>query len=395
MKKIYSIFLFAALLMACSEKETTTNTESHDHARDEAHEHHDEHETEGLHLSKERVAELGLKLDSLQWINIDNWVEVNGYLEVPPQNEATITSVLGANIKSIQVIEGEKIKKNQVLAYLTHPDIIRVQTQYVQSKSRLKYLEQSLRRTEKLYSEQVASGKEYQATEAEYKATKGEVLGLEAELKLLAINPKRVEDGEIYEAIPVLSPINGYVRKVHVKTGQFVSPSKEMFDIVNNEHVHADLMVFEKDVNKVKQGQKIEFQLQAAPGKTFNATIFSVGKAFETDPKAVHLHADIENKEDFMLPGMYVQGKISTTNNEVLALPNEAITTEKGKSYVFVAKNEGEEIDLQMVEVEVINDNATHSEISIANLYLNSLFLHNKAYYMMAEMLKGEAEHSH
>ncbi|MDX1444995.1 efflux RND transporter periplasmic adaptor subunit [Lishizhenia sp.] len=397
MKKLYSIFILTLALTACQNdaKPDTTEAHNHNHAHDEAKEPHNDHETEGYHLTKAKFKELGLIANSLQYVNINNWVEVNGFLQVPPQNEATITSIIGANIKTIQVIEGEKIKKNQILAYLTHPNIIRIQTQYVQSKSRLNFLAQSLERTQKLYDEQVASGKEFQATEAEYKATKGEVLGLEAELKLLSIDPKKVENGKIYEAIPVLSPISGYIRKVFVKTGQFVSPSKEMFDIVNNDHVHADLMVFEKDVNKVKEGQNISFTLQATPNKTYTARIFSVGKAFESDPKAVHIHADIIDKKDFMLPGMYVQGKISTSNTAVMALPNEAITTDKGKKYAFILKDEGNEFDLQMVEVVVINTNEKYSSIELAEDLKKQIFLQNKAYYMMAELMKGEAEHSH
>ncbi|SFT54971.1 membrane fusion protein, cobalt-zinc-cadmium efflux system [Lishizhenia tianjinensis] len=397
MKKLYSIFILALALAACQNDVApeTTASPAHDHAHNEDAEHHNDHETEGYHLSKAKFQEMGLLADSLQYVNIDDWVEVNGYLQVPPQNEATVTSILGANVKSIQVIEGQKIKENQVLAYLTHPEIIRIQTQYVQSKSRLKFLEQSLERTKKLYDEQVASGKEYQATDAEYKATKGEVLGLEAELKLLSIDPKKVENGKIYESIPVVSPISGYIRKVFVKTGQFVSPSKEMFDIVNNDHVHADLMVFEKDINKVKEGQTISFKLQAAPHESYTATIFSVGKAFESDPKAVHIHADIKDKKEFMLPGMYVQGKISTSDHAVLALPNEAITTDKGKNFAFILKDEGEEYDLQMVEVIVTNTNEEYSSVRLADDLKNKIFLQNKAYYMMAELMKGEAEHGH
>ena len=50
------------------------------------------------------------------------------------------------------------------------------------------------------------------------------------------------------------------------------------FMIVNTDHIHADLMVFEKDVHKVKKGQDIFFSVQSVPGATLSAKIYSVGK---------------------------------------------------------------------------------------------------------------------
>ena len=50
----------------------------------------------------------------------------------------------------------------------------------------------------------------------------------------------------ILEQVPLRSPIEGYVQKVEIKTGQYVEPQTELFEIVNTEHVHADFMVFEK-----------------------------------------------------------------------------------------------------------------------------------------------------
>ena len=69
-------------------------------------------------------------------------------------------------------------------------------------------------------------------------------------------------------------------------------------------------MVFEKDVHKVKKGQKVSFTIQSAPDTELTAEIYSVSKTFEDNPKAVHVHAEIENKKGNLIPGMYIQGKI-------------------------------------------------------------------------------------
>jgi len=44
-------------------------------------------------------------------------VEANGHLQVPPQNMASVTAIVGANVSSIKVFLGDKVKKGQVLAH--------------------------------------------------------------------------------------------------------------------------------------------------------------------------------------------------------------------------------------------------------------------------------------
>ena len=186
-----------------------------------------------------------MKVDTLPFRNISSYVEANGQLEVPPQNEAAVTAIIGANVTSIKVIEGDKVSKGQVLAYLSHPDLIKLQTDYSNSWNQLQYLEKEYQRQKKLYEEKVGSGKEYQKIQSDYQSMKGNVKGYEAQLKMMGLGLEKIKQGEIYEQIPVPSPISGHIRLVEVKTGQYVQPQTEMFEIVNINHIHADLMVFE------------------------------------------------------------------------------------------------------------------------------------------------------
>lgn len=73
---------------------------------------------------------MGLKVVSLPVKSLSGYIMANGELEVPPQNEAAITAIIGANITRIEVIEGDKVSKGQILGYLSHQDLIKLQTDY-------------------------------------------------------------------------------------------------------------------------------------------------------------------------------------------------------------------------------------------------------------------------
>ena len=377
-------------MVACGKSSMTENSE-HDE---------DEH-AEKVHLSVQQFESLEMKVDTIPLRNLSTYVEANGQLEVPPQNEATVTAIIGANVTVIKVVEGDKVRKGQALAYISHPDLIQLQTDYVNAWNQFQYLEKEYQRQKKLYSEKVGSGKEFQKIQSEYQSMNGSVKGYEAQLRLMGLKVSKVKEGNLYEQVPVLSPIAGYIRLVEVKIGQFVQPQTEMFEIVNIEHIHADLMVFEKDMNKVKQGQKVKFKIESSPEKELEAEIFAVGKAFEQDPKAIHLHAEIENKEGLMIPGMYVRGRIMVDKIEAFALPNGGVVRDGEKFYLFTVEKEEEENgeiewEFEPVEIAIGNEDDGWTEVKpLKAIEEGTVVAWNNAYYLLAEMKKGEAEHEH
>ena len=392
---ILTVVMLWLLVTACGNKESHNKNDGHLHneeAENEVKEEH--HEGEEVMLSSQQFEALKMKIDTIASRNMSGYVEANGSLEVPPQSEAAITSVIGANVVSIEVIEGDKVNKGQVVAYLSHPNIIKMQTDYLNAYSNSDFLKKNYERQQKLYDAGVGSGANFQKAEAEYDASKAMVSGMAAQLQLLNISAKSVGNGTIAQRVALRSPIEGFVQKVEVKIGQYVEPQTELFEIVNTHHVHADLMVFEKDVYKVKKGQKVTFNIQSIQNKELSAEIYSVSKTFEDNPKAVHVHAEIENKKGNLIPGMYIQGRIQVESSETMALPESAIIKQGDRFYVFTAEKENEDWSFKPVEVILGQKDGNWIAIQFSeDIESHTKFAYNNAYYLIAEMKKGEAGH--
>ena len=395
--KFLTVMVLAIFVSACGNKENHNENDGHSHDEEEKTEVNEEHnESEEVMLSQQQFDTLKMKIDTLALRNMSGYVEANGTLEVPPQNEAAITTVVGANVVSIEVIEGDKVNKGQVVAYLSHPNIIQAQTDYLNAYSNSELAKKNYERQQKLYDAGVGSGANFQKAEAEYQASKAMVNGLEAQLRILNVNTTSVRNGTIAQRIALRSPIEGFVQKVEVKTGQYVEPQTELFEIVNTHHVHADLMVFEKDVYKVQKGQKVNFTVQSIPDAELIAEIYSVSKTFEDNPKAVHVHAEIENKKGNLIPGMYIQGKIQVDNTQTKALPESAIIKEGERYYVFSVEKENDDWSFKPIEVVLGTKDGDWVSVQFTeNIESNTKFAYNNAYYLNAEMKKGEAEHAH
>lgn len=357
-------------------------------------------EIPAIHLSELKFNALGIELDSLQKRTLSNTVRVNGRLEVPPQHEATVTSVLGANVVSIEVIEGDFVTKNQVLAYLSHPNLIQVQTEYIRNWRQMNYLDREYQRQKRLYDEEIGSGQQFQQVEAEYEAIRAEVQGYEARLRQLNLSIEEIRSGEIYERVPVVSPIGGYIEDVEIQLGQYVDPQATLFEIINNEHIHADFMVYEKDVHKVQKGQKVSFIVESAPNEELTASIHSVGKKFEEAPKAVHVHAEIDNPKEYFISGMYINGNIQTSSSKVWALPEAAIVNEDGKSFMFLAIQYSEdgrtEWSFTPEEIVIGIQQGSWVEVKLLRpLPEEAQVVMNNAYYLISEMKKSNTSHGH
>lgn len=401
--KLFTLFIATSLSVACNdgggkEGETAAKEET---AAEGGHSEEEEGTPGRVHLSELKYNSLEIEIDTLPTRPISDVVSATGQLEVPPQYEATVTAVIGANITSIKVIEGDEVKKGQVLAYLSHPNLTRLQTDYMTAYNRMQFLEKEFERQQTLNEKGVGSGRQFQQAKADFQVVKAEVQGLESQLRRLNLGIANIREGNIVENIPVVSPIQGSIEDVSVQIGQYVDPQTELFEVINTEHVHADLLVFAKDIYKIKEGQKVLLEMESIPGKTYTAKIYSVGKKFEQDPKAVHVHAEIQEDTQNLVPGMYINGKIVTGSEaEVTALPEGAVVEEEGKSYIFIAEKKEEngniEWSFEPVEVKTGETNDGWVEIKLLEpLPEAAKVAWNNAYYLIAEMKKSQTSHGH
>jgi len=400
-KVIFTGLILTGWMISCNQAMEQKGHNDHEESIDTHKEEGDGNAGENeLHLSDLKFQSLGIKVDTLPTRPLSGVVYANGQLEVPPQHEATVTAIMGGNVTSIKVIEGDRVNKGQSLAYISHPDFTRLQADYMRAFSRLEFLEQEFQRQKKLYDEKIGSGKTFQQTESELNTLKVELKGYEAQLKQLKLDPEKVRKGEIYENIPVPSPISGYIEKVLIQIGQYVQPQTSMFLVMNTEHIHADLMVFEKDVSKVQKGQTISFTIESVSGSELTAKIYAVGRQFEENPKAVHIHAEIQEKEDYLIPGMYINGKIHTTTETVTALPEEAVIEENGNPHIFLAEKHDEdgETEWSFKPVEIRKGASEKGWVEIKLLEPlpdGAQVAWNNGYYLISEMNKSQTEHSH
>ncbi|TXK25016.1 efflux RND transporter periplasmic adaptor subunit [Pontibacter qinzhouensis] len=342
-----------------------------------------------VQLSPEQQQISGITVGELEKRSLSARIQANGQVELPPQNKASINPLMGGVVRSILVKDGQYVAKGKVLATLENPDLIRLQEDYLTTLSQLSLAELDQERQQILNQEQIGARKRFEQAETDVKVQRARLNSLRTHLQSLGLSPKRVEAGQVTATMAIVAPISGYVQQIGINLGSYAQPGQEMFTLVDNSHLHLQLLVFEKDFGQVAEGQQVLFNVPNAGAGAMEATIFSLGKAFEGDSRMVNVHAEIlQNEQTKILPGMYVNAQILAGKHELMAVPEEAVVRYKNKNYIFV---QDAPTSFRMVAVETGVTEAGYSEIkSVAEAGADKKVVLEGAFYLLAEKMKSE-----
>lgn len=292
-----------------------------------------------LFLSKEQFESAAIEANHIEQKEVNDILKVNGKLDVPPQNLVSISAPLSGFLKSTEMLEGMQVKKGDVLAVLEHPEIVQLQQDFIEAKSKYELLELEFKRQQELNTENVNSQKIVQQTQSDYLISKAKYNAFEERLRMAGINKVNVINGNISGTLIITSPISGFVTKVNVNIGKMLNEQDVLFEIVDTEHLHAELTVFEKDITKIKEGQKVRFTLANNPNHELTASVHLIGRAFdESRSVRIHCHLDKEDKE--LLPGMFINAIIELDKKQANCISVDAVVRENEKQYIFI-KEEG------------------------------------------------------
>ena len=338
-------------------------------------------------LTDAQIKNAGIQIGKIEEKEIASTLKLNGKIDVPPQNLVSISVPMGGYLKYTDLLEGMHVNKGQILCVVEDQQYIQLQEDYLLAKSKIVYAKAEFERQKELNQSKASSDKVYQQSQAEYNSLSVMVQSYGEKLKFAGINPNNVSAKTISKSINIYSPISGYVSKVNVNIGKYVSPSDVLFEIVNPTDIHLALTVFEKDINKLAIGQSLLAYTNTNPNKKYPCKIILIGQDFSED-RSTEMHCHFANYDKTLLPGMYMNAEIELHSQKSNALPSDAIVSYENKSYVFIAKGSKQ---FEMKEVEIGNTENGFTEISSNDLKNKNIVIKG-AYALLMKMKNSQEE---
>lgn len=266
--------------------------------------------------------------------SISTELKVNGIVEVPPQNIVSISFPMGGYLRSTRLLPGVRVTKGEVIAVMEDQSLVQLQQDYLMARQRLELLEAEYKRQSELRKENVNAEKVFQQATAEYNSQKILCKGYSEKLQLIGIEPQALTTASISRTVPIRAPISGFVSKVNINIGKYVTGTDVLFELINPNNVHAALTVFEKDISRVVTGQPVSLSFVNDPFTIYTGKVFVITRNVDENRSAL-VNCDFDKHPEKLLPGMFLQAKIRIENRDALTVPEGAIVRFENRFFVF------------------------------------------------------------
>ena len=300
------------------------------------------HESGLIHLSADQIKRAGIAWGSVETRTISNNLPLTGELRIHPENRAVVSAFATGILVELRTGLNRTVRKGDLIATLRNAELVDIQQQYLENRDRLAYQQTEFDRYKTLKEDNATAAKNFQKAEADLRAsnTTGQLLA--AKLRFYGIDPEKITPADIRTEMRITAPISGVVTVMHLSAGTAVQAGTPICEIADFSALHADLFVFEKDILKVKAGQKTALSFPGAPGKTLNATVYAVDRVLDPAKNALRIHARIEQGAGLPLTdGAYCDALLQLDQAiPSLALPRDAIVREGLDEYILLLDKE-------------------------------------------------------
>ena len=321
--KITYIYFVVLFLFSCTAKEQEVKEEQPMVAENQ------------ITFTDAQLKSAGLSYVKLEEKKMASVLRLNGKIDVPPQNMVSISVPMGGYLKNTKLLPGMHVNRGEVIATIEDQQYIQLQQDYLLTKSKIAYSKLEYERQKELNQSKATSDKVFQQAAAEYNSLTIMLSSLGEKLKLIGKNPSSISEKNISRSISIYAPIDGFVTKVNVNIGKYVTPTDILFEIIDPSDLHLRLIVYENDATNLKVGNKVSFYTNNDMRKKYFAKVAVINPNINED-RTTDVHCHLENESVRLYPGTSANAEIELNDAKVNALPEEAIVKWQNKPFVFV-----------------------------------------------------------
>jgi cobalt-zinc-cadmium efflux system membrane fusion protein len=215
-----------------------------------------------------------------------------------------------------------------------------IKGEYIKSKVELEFAQQNLERNKNLFENNISPKKSLLLAQAEYEKAEAEYLSASEKLSSIGLTDKEVYGVSGNENLPIIdirAPISGKIVERNITVGEYIESTKNLFKIIDISKFWVDAVVYEKDISKIKLGQKVEIIVNAYPDNVYNGEIIYIGDVINGETKTLTIRTIVNNPKNILKPNMFSTVKIYYGEGiKLLAIASSAIESDNDETFVFV-----------------------------------------------------------
>lgn len=242
------------------------------------------------------------------------------------QAEVELKFEVNGLVKSVDFREGDIVSVGQVLTTLDDKDAV-LRLEYSESKLKTAQAQMNLAEKRSSINEQlyqvgaiIKSKLEESLLEVEQAKTQVETAEKEMELAKAELAKTTLK-----------APMDGVMGTREAEPGEFVTPQAVVGTLLDVGSVFVELGIIERDIERIRMGQKVKITVDSLPSQTFQGTIDNLAPMIEGKSRTLTAKVKVENPQGQMLPGMFARAEIAVFEKpNALVVPTSALKDNDG-----------------------------------------------------------------
>jgi cobalt-zinc-cadmium efflux system membrane fusion protein len=295
-----------------------------------------------------------LRMGSIGSEEIRETLRVPGRIEVDEQRIARVGASVVGRITRLDAVVGQRVRRGQVLAELSSTELSATQLEFLKSLSRQQLAERSVQRAKQLVEADVIGQAELLRRENELAQAQADLSAARNQLAVLGVSDRTMSrlaaTRTVSSESSVLASIDGTVIERHATLGQVVQPADSLFLVADLSSVWLVADVPEQNAGLMREGEKVEAEVAALPGRVLKGTVSFVAATVNPATRTVRVRMDLANPDREYKPAMLATVSIRGKPVRKRTVPASAIVREDNHDYVFVETAPGK-YQLRRVDV--------------------------------------------
>jgi membrane fusion protein (multidrug efflux system) len=246
-------------------------------------------------------------------------------------NEASVAAEVDGRVTSILVEEGAAVEKGAAVFEIDRErrrlERANASAGLEEAIARFEQQKRDTERIRRLSESKSTSAARLDSAEAELRLARSRLAAAKAGLGLAERALRKAS---------VTAPFSGIVARRHVSEGEFITPGRELFDLVSLDPIEVEFRVPERDSGRIEMGQALDVRVAPFPDETFHATVNMVSPRIDPRTRTLRIKALIENCDSRLRPGLFARADLGLAERaDVPMIPESAILQRADGSVAF------------------------------------------------------------
>jgi membrane fusion protein, copper/silver efflux system len=274
------------------------------------------------------VQNIGVRTAVAKQTALSRTIRAVGRVDFDEERMARLHPKVEGWIDEIRVDKtGQPVSKGDILLSIYSPKLVSTQQEYLLALNNLSVLKKSP-------FDEIRRGAQELVKSSRQR------------LKLLDVPEHQIRELEqsrkIKKNLHIQSPVAGTVIRIGSRQGQYVTPSTELYMVVDLNQVWVYADVYEYELPWVKTGDEVEMTLASVPGKTFKGSLAYIYPYAESTTRTTKVRLVFDNSDLLLRPDMFAEVIIRSDSQEnTVVIPAESVIRSGDRTQVFVVRGPG------------------------------------------------------